>query len=147
LQQLILPLKINTVQFFTHVVRVCVRQSPQTPPSVFKLEGWNFTYRFLILMPKNTNQIIEILSRDCDMGFFLGSLLDWARWSRRCSLACRPTLASASILGVCIQNFSPLASKLRDEREMTDGQWTLVQYKYLQQYSFEIFISALGPAG
>jgi len=31
---------------------VCVRQSPQTHPSVLMLDGWNFAYRFLSLMQK-----------------------------------------------------------------------------------------------
>jgi len=84
---------------------VCL--STQTPPSVWKLEGWNFANRLLIVMPKWIPRgFSKILSGGWVMRFFYARLE-------------RARLALASIWGVCVQNFRPLASKLREENDVT----------------------------
>jgi len=42
---------------FSSTSSVCVRTSPLSPPSVWKLDGWNFAYRLLSLLPKHLSTI------------------------------------------------------------------------------------------
>jgi len=104
----------------------CVCRSPQTPSSVSKLEGWNFKYRLLILMPKSYQQ--DFWNFVAGLRYWGFSELGWARWRQR-------TLDWASYM----QNFCPLASKLREETEVTP------QYENLQ-YSQKICRAHCGYA-
>jgi len=57
----------------SHILSICL--SLQTPPSVLKLESWNFAYRLLILIPK---ELLERFLKFC-LGLRYGGFLGQAR--------------------------------------------------------------------
>jgi len=88
----------------------CVCLSPQTPPSVWKLEGWNFH----ILMRKKT--LIRFLK------FCLGTETGGFFWTRLGRVR-----EGASSLGIFMINlhtkFQPSCFRTEGEVEVTEGVW------------------------
>jgi len=90
---------------------VCVSVTSNSSLSLEASEGWNFPH---INAKKVANQIFEFLSRGWDIRVFLSL-------ARHSPSGVQAHASLASIWGVSMQNFSPLASKLREEKEVTDG--------------------------